>query len=125
MSNIKLGLGDSQPFSLGTTCSKTTTIDSGFGSDNTLVKECQKPKFNVHLSRENFLSEFKTEEEKRIARENLGVYSKEYIDSLTGIDTSSFVTEDEVKELIKELEYVNSTLKSSTDYDIPENLFKL
>lgn len=104
-------------------------IETGFGDENTLHKECPKPKFHQHLCKENFLGEFKTEIEKQLARDNLGVYSKiqidQFIKDLTNIDTSSFITKDEVTSMLQDLDFVKSTLKSQTDYNIPENLFNL
>jgi hypothetical protein len=35
---------------------------------------CKKPKLNLPLYKENYLSEFRTEEEKRQARNALGLY---------------------------------------------------
>ena len=105
------------------------TIETGFGDENTLHKECSKPKFHQHLCKENFLGEFKTEIEKQLARDNLGVYSKVQIDQfirdLTNVDTSSFITKDEVTNMLQDLDFVKSTLKSQIDYNIPENLFNL
>lgn len=104
-------------------------VETGFGCDNTLHKECPKPKFHQHLCKENFLSEFKIEIEKQLARDNLGVYSKLQIDQflkdLTNIDTSSFITKDDFEAAIQDLDFVKSSLKANTDYNIPENLFKL
>lgn len=104
-------------------------IETGFGDENTLHKECPKPKFHQHLCKENFLSEFKTEIEKQLARDNLGVYSKLQIDQflkdLTNVDTSSFITKDDFEAAIQDLDFVKSSLKANTDYNIPENLFKL
>ncbi len=102
-------------------------IETGFDEDNALHKDCPAPKFNRHLSKENFLSEFKTEIEKQMARDNLGVYSKEQINQFMKDlgDTSSFVTKDTVEEMIQDLDFVKSTLKSNIDYNIPENLFNL
>lgn len=104
-------------------------IETGFGDENILHKECPKPKFHQHLCKENFLGEFKTEIEKQLARDNLGVYSKVQIDQfirdLTNVDTSSFITKDEVTNMLQDLDFVKSTLKSQIDYNIPENLFNL
>lgn len=104
-------------------------IDTGFGDEQTLHKDCPKPQFHQHLCKENFLNEFKTEIEKQIARDNLGVYSKSQIDQfikdLTNVDTSSFITRDDLEEAIQDLDFVKSTLKSTIDYNIPENLFIL
>jgi transposase-like protein len=39
-------------------------VDSGYGFENKIVVECEKPKFKTHLCKENYLGEFKTEFEK-------------------------------------------------------------
>ena len=104
-------------------------IDTGFGDENTLHKECPQPQWHRHLCKENFLSEFKTEIEKQLARDNLNVYSKlqidQFIKDITNVDISSFITRDEVTNMIQDLDFVKSTLKSQIDYNIPENLFNL
>lgn len=103
-------------------------IDTGFGCDNTLHKECPKPQMHQHLCKENFLSEFKTEVQKQLARDNLGIYSKEEVKEMFAnidIDTSSFITKDEIGDYLQDLDFVKSTLKSNIDYNIPETLFKL
>ena len=105
------------------------SVDTGFGCDNTVVKDCPKPKYKTHLCKENYLSEFKTESEKQLARNNLGVYSKEEInDILSKIvenNNKQFVTKEEVESMISNLDFVNSTLRSHADYEIPSDLFKL
>lgn len=147
MNDIKIGLGDNTSWSIFVPPQpepppsipieipeivefKKTTIDSGFGCDDKLVADCPKPELHTHLCKENYLSEFKTETEKELARNNLGVYSKEEIekvisDALVNLDTSNFITRKEVYNLVENLDYVNSTVKSNVDYEIPNNLFKL
>lgn len=104
-------------------------INTGFGCDNALHKECPKPQWHQHLCKENFLGEFKTELEKQLARDNLDIYSKAQIDrfikDLSGVDLSSFITKDYFNDAIQNLDYVKSSLKSNIDYNIPENLFTL
>lgn len=105
------------------------TIDTGFGCDNQLVIDCPKPQYKTHLCKENYLGEFKTESEKTLARTNLGVYSKEEIDKIVGKivenNNNNFITKKEVQNMIADLDFVDSTLKSYVDYQIPNNLFKL
>ena len=64
-----------------------------------------------------------------IKKYNLNVYSKiqidQFIKDITNVDTSSFITRDEVTNMIQDLDFVKSTLKSQIDYNIPENLFNL
>ena len=107
------------------------SVDTGFGCDNQLIRECPKPKYKTHLCKENYLGEFKTESEKTLARTNLGVYSKEEIDRIVGQivennnNNNNFITKEEVQNMIADLDFVDSTLKSYVDYQIPNNLFKL
>lgn len=105
------------------------SIDTGFGCDNQIVIDCPKPKYKTHLCKENYLGEFKTESEKTLARNNLGVYSKEEIDKIVGQivenNNNNFITRKEVQNMIANLDFVDSTLKSYADYQIPNNLFKL
>lgn len=101
-------------------------IDTGFGCINKLVKEL--PKFKTHLCKENYLEEFESETEKTLARNNLGVYSKDEIDKAINQIVESnknFTTKKEVEEMIAEIDAVDSSLKSYADYQIPNNLFKL
>lgn len=104
-------------------------IDTGFGCDNQLVVDCPTPQYKTHLCKENYLGEFKTESEKTLARNNLGVYSIKEIDRIVSQivenNNNNFVTEKEVQNMIAELDFVDSTLKSYADYQIPNNLFKL
>lgn len=103
------------------------SIDTGFGCDNQIVIDCPKPKYKTHLCKENYLGEFKTESEKTLARNNLGVYSREEIDKIVGqiVENNNLITRKEVQNMIANLDFVDSTLKSYADYQIPNNLFKL
>lgn len=53
-------------------------INTGFGENNDLHFDtpCKKPSLITPLYRENYLSEFQTEEEKAAARHALGIYNK-------------------------------------------------
>lgn len=104
------------------------SVDTGFGCSNQVVVDCPKPKYKSHLCKENYLGEFKQETEKELARNNLGVYSKEEIDLIVGniiIENNNFVTKSQVQKMINEADFVNSTLRSYADYQIPDSLFKL
>lgn len=104
------------------------TVDTGFGCTNQIAIDCKKPKYKSHLCKENYLGEFKQETEKSLARHNLGVYSKEEIDLIVGniiIQNNGFATKSEVQKMIKDADFVNSTLRSYANYQIPDNLFKL
>lgn len=104
------------------------SVDTGFGCSNQVVVDCPKPKYKSHLCKENYLGEFKQESEKELARNNLGVYSKEEIDLIVGqiiIENDGFVTKSQVQKMINDADFVNSTLRSYADYQIPDSLFKL
>lgn len=135
MNDIKIGLGDNSSWSIPIKIPdkvefKKTTIDSGFGCDDKLTINCPKPELHTHLCKENYLGEFKEESEKALARDNLGVYSKDEIskvlaDVVANIDTSIFITKKEVYNLVENLDFVNSSIKTNIDYEIPEQLFSL
>ena len=135
MNNIKIGLGDNSSWSIPIKIPdkvefKKTTIDSGFGCDDKLTINCPKPELHTHLCKENYLGEFKEESEKALARDNLGVYSKDEVskvleDAVANIDTSIFITKKEVYNLVENLDFVNSSIKANIDYEIPEQLFSL
>ena len=57
---------------------KDFDINTGFGENNDLHYEtkCKLPELKVPLYQDNYLSEFKTEEEKAAARHALGLYNK-------------------------------------------------
>ena len=147
MNDIKIGLGDNSSWSIFVPPEpekppsipieipekiefKQTTIDSGFSCDDTLTVDCPKPELHTHLCKENYLGEFKAESEKELARNNLGVYSKSEVNNtltsiLQNLDSNTFITRKEVNNLIDNLDFVKSILKSNVNYEIPENLFTL
>lgn len=147
MNDIKIGLGDNSSWSIFIPPEpekppsipieipekvkfKQTTIDSGFSCDDTLTIDCPKPELHTHLCKENYLGEFKAESEKELARNNLGVYSKDEVnkvltDAVENLDTSIFITKKEVYNLVENLDFVNSSIKTNVDYEIPEQLFGL
>lgn len=104
------------------------TIDTGFGQ-GTLHKECPAPELIEYLSKSNHLSEFKTDIDKELARQNLEVYSSTQVNKLLEQITNSvgsiYVTKKEVMQIIDNLDFVDSTLKSYANYEIPSNLFRL
>ena len=105
-------------------------VETGFGPEQTLVVPNCPPKkeYKLPLFKENYLNEFKEESEKALARYNLGVYSKSEIDNIVSKiieENNNFVTKSEVEEMLQELDFVDSILKSYADYQIPNNLFKL
>ena len=147
MNDIKIGLGDNSSWSIFVPPEpekppsipieipekvefKQTTIDSGFSCDDTLTVDCPKPELHTHLCKENYLGEFKAESEKELARNNLGVDSKDEVnkvltDAVENLDTSIFITKKEVYNLVENLDFVNSSIKANIDYEIPEQLFSL
>ena len=104
------------------------TIDTGFG-EGTLHKECPQPELVQYLRADKHLEEFKTETDKELARQNLGVYSSTKVDQLLKEITNSvgsiYVTKKEVNQMISDLDFVDSTLKAYANYEIPANLFRL
>ena len=104
------------------------TVDTGFG-EGTMHKECPQPQLVEYLRQDRHLSEFRTETDKELARQNLGVYSSTKVDQLLKEITNSvgsiYVTKTEVSQIIDSLDFVNSTLKAYANYEIPANLFRL
>ena len=104
------------------------TIDTGFGQ-GTLHKECPTPELVEYLIKSNHLSEFKTDIDKELARQNLEVYSSTQVNKLLEQITNSvgsiYVTKKEVMQIVDNLDFVDSTLKSYANYEIPSNLFRL
>lgn len=105
------------------------SVDTGFGNKNTLIKDCPRPKFKTPMYEENYLSEFNSETERKLARNNLGVYGKDEVSKIVADiinkDTQSFITRLELEEKLAGLEFVNSELKGTTNYEIPDKLFKI
>lgn len=101
-----------------------TDLNTGFSSDQTIVVECKKPVFKTHLCKELYLGEFNSETEKKLARNNLNVYSKQETHIIVQEQISNFVTKNEVEEIIKDLDYTSSEFRSYVNYEIPDNLFK-
>ena len=78
---------------------------------------------------ENYLSEFNSETERKLARNNLGVYSKDEVGKIVadiiGKDTQTFITRLELEEKLAGLDFVDSELKGTTNYEIPDKLHKV
>ena len=104
------------------------TVDTGFG-EGTLHKECPEPELVQYLRKDKYLSEFKTETDKELARQNLGVYSSTKVDQLLKEITNSvgsiYVTKSELQVELAKLDFVDSTLKAYANYEVPNNLFRL
>lgn len=105
------------------------SVDTGFGENNTISQDCPKPQYKTHLFKENYLSEFKSETEKTLVRYNIGVYSKvevhDLVSHIISDGTATFVTKDEVQDMMDQLDFVDSTLRAYALYDIPSKLFPL
>lgn len=104
------------------------SMNTGFG-DGTLHKECPQPELVQYLRKDKHLSEFKTETDKTLARQNLGIYSSDEVDRLLKEITNSvgsiYVTKIEMNATLANLDFVNSTLKAYAPYEVPNNLFRL
>lgn len=104
------------------------SVDTGFGG-GTLNKECPGPKLVEYLEQGNHLSEFRTDTDKLLARQNLGVYSKSEVQKLLNDITNNvgnlYVTKIEVQTMISQIDFVDSVLKSYVNYEVPSNLFRL
>lgn len=88
------------------------TVDTGFGEDNTLVIKPPKPSkltsHLIYLTKDNYLSEFATKEEKQKLRSNLQVYSKEEVKQLISNITVTEIQESRIKEIIEEYNYITA-----------------
>ena len=104
------------------------TVDTGFG-EGTLHKECPQPEYVEYLRQDLHLSEFRTETDKELARQNLGVYSSTKVEQLLQEITNSvgsiYVTKVEMTAALQSLDFVDSTLKAYAPYEVPNNLFRL
>ena len=105
------------------------SVETGFDKQNTLSKQCEEPQYFITLYNENFLNEFKTEQEKEKVRENLDVYGKSEVSKIVSDvindNTLSFITKIVVEKMINDLDFVDSTSRSYVNYEIPDKLFKL
>ncbi len=102
------------------------SVDTGFGENNELIKDCPKTEYKAPLYKDNFLTEFKSEEELKLVRTHLGVYGKPEIDQIVNNmveSNQSFVQKIEHK--IANLDLMKSSLKAYADYEIPDKLFKI
>lgn len=103
------------------------SIDTGFGSENKIIRDCPKPSFKTHLFKENYLSEFKTEQEKERVRRNIGACGENEVQKIVShiISKSTFVSKEEVVDIVEDLDFVKSTHRANAQYDIPDKLFQL
>lgn len=103
------------------------SVDTGFGENNKLIKDCPKPQYKTHLCKENYLGEFTKETEKALVRNNIGVYSKNEVREVVShiISDSSLITRSEVQNIVEDLDFVDSVVRSHASYNIPNDLFQL
>lgn len=70
------------------------SIDTGFDIESSLdYKPCSPKPFNQPLYKENFLGEFETEEEQRMARHNLGLFDDKDVVAMSLITTGDVVSD--------------------------------
>lgn len=98
------------------------SVSTGYGKDDKLHVVCIPPKRVSYLAVENYLSEFRAESEKKLARSNLGVYSIEEVNNVVANQLNNYVTKEEFH---SNQQGIDSTLKAYADYQIPETLFKI
>lgn len=105
------------------------TVDSGFGTLNTLIKECPKAEYKTPLFKENFLTEFKTEDDKLKVRSHLGVVGLkevvQLVDERINEEVSQFITIEKIEEMIQDLDLITSEFEFNADYKIPDKIFKI
>lgn len=93
------------------TCSRfenaLPNVSTGFGKNNDLYYEtpCKKKELKVPLYKDNYLQEFRTEEEKKQARHALGLYNKNDVVLMSLITTDDALPsqQDLAKATIKQL----------------------
>lgn len=78
------------------------SIDTGFDIQNSLdYNPCSQRPLSQPLYKENYLGEFETEEEKRIARHNLGLFDNKDVVAMNLITTDDAVTDTDILDLLK------------------------
>lgn len=78
------------------------SIDTGFDIQNSLdYNPCSSRPLSQPLYKENYLGEFETEEEKRIARHNLGLFDNKDVVAMNLITTDDAVTDTDILDLLK------------------------
>ena len=78
------------------------SIDTGFDIQSSLdYNPCSQRPLSQPLYKENYLGEFETEEEKRIARRNLGLFDDNDVVAMSLITTDEAVTDKDILDLLK------------------------
>ena len=85
-------------------------FNTGFGENKDLYFECDHPKLNVPLYKENYLREFQTKEEQASARHSLGLYNLDDVVALSLITTKEAIPTQE--------EWINSKIKQMRQGDV-------
>lgn len=100
------------------------SINTGFGEQNTLTKECFKPSFKSHLFKENFLGEFQTDFEKSLARKNIKACGELEVKEIIShvISKTEFLSKKDVLNMIEDLGHVTALHSRNIYYDIPNEL---
>ena len=78
------------------------SIDTGFDIPSSLYyNPCSPRPLSQPLYKENYLGEFETEEEKRIARRNLGLFDDNDVVAMSLITTDEAVTDKDILDLLE------------------------
>ena len=78
------------------------SIDTGFDIQSSLdYNPCSPRPLSQPLYKENYLGEFETEEEKRIARRNLGLFDDNDVVAMSLITTDEAITDKDILDLLK------------------------
>lgn len=78
------------------------SIDTGFDIQSSLdYNPCSQRPLSQPLYKENYLGEFETEEEKRIARRNLGLFDDNDVVAMSLITTDEAVTDKDILDLLE------------------------
>ena len=78
------------------------SIDTGFDIQSSLdYNPCSQRPLSQPLYKENYLGEFETEEEKRIARRNLGLFDDNDVVAMSLITTDEAITDKDILDLLK------------------------
>ena len=78
------------------------SIDTGFDIQSSLdYNPCYQRPLSQPLYKENYLGEFETEEEKRIARRNLGLFDDNDVVAMSLITTDEAITDKDILDLLK------------------------
>ena len=105
------------------------TVNTGFGENNDLYYKtpCNKPSLETPLYASNYLSEFKTEEEKAAARHALGLYNKGDVVAMSMLTTEDTLPSMEdwydctIKQLRKGDQFFTPITSFNAVYDLTGN----